>query len=435
MIRFLPTIYPDESAYSYFSRLFVRSGFVNRTGFARAVFHSEAALTEYDFVFPLNSEFRAELGKHIPFEELLLSHSLFPYYARFLPKERRLAAYEYAMSNKPNLYKLLPVVHKAEEDFLRYCPKCVEEDRSCYGECYYHVAHLIPHVRVCPYHGCELTDTDIRNNNGKRCNLQPLESVLGNNILKPTEQYSADDINLKIVKYLNEIVRQPFDLNIDVSVSAYLNNRLDDKYLSPRGERILYDVLHQDICDHYKNLNDYEIKRWRITYLFKRRMYNFNPYDIALIALFEGIPPTELCEFSNMKKSRIAAFDEKVRELRRQNITVDDICDILHVCKDTVMKILSGSYDGTESTYKRIIARKRYDWAECDEGYCQRFGEFLASNPTEITLRTAGIYFGEDKTLRNFPKLRHMIAEYQKATHFFGRNIIKSRESNKKVHQ
>ena len=379
----------------------------------------------------MHGEFRAELEKYIPFEDLLLNHSLFSYYARFLPKEKRISAYEYAVSNKSNLNKMLPIIHRATSDYLRYCPKCVQQDRAQFGECYYHVAHLNPHVYICPYHSCGLVDTDILNSNSKRCNLQPLEFVLGNKILKQTAQYTGEDINVRIVKYLNEIMCRPFDLNIDTSVGAYLNNRLDDKYFSPRGERILYDVLHRDICDYYRNLKDCDMKRWRITYMFKHRMYNFNPYDIALVALFEGISATELCEMSNMKTSRIVAFDEKVRELRQQNKTVEDICNILHVCKDTVMKILSGSYDGTENKYVRIIARKRYDWAERDDKYCKRFGEFLASNPPEVTLRAAGIYFGEDKTLKRFPKLRRMIAQYQKESHFFGSNIIKQRESHK----
>lgn len=432
MLKFLPTIYPDESAYSYFCRLYVRSGYSNRTAFMREVFRSEGTLTEYDFIFPLRDEFRVELDKHTPFEDLLLRHSLFPYYGRFLSKERRIAAYKYAISNKPNLYKMLPIVHGAADDYLRYCPKCVEQDRAQFGECYYHRAHLIPHVYICTYHNCALVDTDILNNNSKRGNLQPLEIVLGNKILEHTVQYSDDDINVRVAKYLNEIMCQPFDLNIDTSVGAYLNNRLDNKYFSPRGERILYDVLHRDICDYYSNLNDCDMKRWRITYMFKHRMYNFNPYDIALVALFERIPPKELCKMSNMKESRIVAFDEKVRELRQQNKTVEDICNILHISKGAVTKILSGSYDGTENRYVRIIARKRYDWAECDDKYCQRFGEFLASNPPEVTLRAAGIYFGEDKTLRNFPKLRHMIAQYQKDTHFF-RGKTKKRKNITKL--
>lgn len=431
MLGFVPAIYPDESAYSYFCRLFVRSGCGNRAAFAREVFRSEEASTEYDFIFPLRDEFKAEMEKRISFDELLFDHTLFPYYARFLPKDRRTAAYEYAANNRSNLNKMLPVAHRRTNDYLKYCPKCAEQDRAQYGECYYHISHSIPHVYICPRHNCALINTEISSSNGKRCNLQPLEIVLGNRLSKSPVHYSDGDINLEVVKYLYNVFRRPFDLNIDMPVGAYLNNRLDDKYLSPRGERILYDLLHRDICDYYKNLIGCDFKRWRITYMFKRRMYNFNPYDIALVALFEGISPKELCEMSNMKMSRVAAFDERVRELRKQNKTVEEICNILHVCKDTVMKILSGSYDGTESTYVRIVARKRYDWAESDDKYCQRFGEFLASDPSEVTLRAVGCYFGEDKTLKRFPKLRRMIAEYQKETHFFGGRIAKTRKPHK----
>ena len=160
-------------------------------------------------------------------------------------------------------------------------------------------------------------------------------------------------------------------------------------------------------------------------------MYNYNPYDIALVALFEGISPKELSELSNMKASRIIAFDEKVRELRQQKKTVEQICNTLHIGKSTVVKILSGSYDGTENRYERILANKRYDWEECDEEYCQRFDEFLATNPPEVTVRAVAIYFDEDRTLINFPKLRRKIAQYQKDTHFYGSKIAKMRKTQK----
>ena len=206
--------------------MFAHSGYSNRAVFTREVFNNESVRREYDFVFSMSSEFRAILEKYISIEELLLNHTLFPYYARFLPKDKRIAAYQYAMSNKSNLNKILPVVHKENDDYLRYCPECVKSDRERFGESYYHVTHSIPHIYICPYHNCALIDTDVRYHNGGHGDLKPLEFVLGNKLLQQTEQYSADDINLRVVKYLNEIVRQPFDLNTDISVGAYLNNRL-----------------------------------------------------------------------------------------------------------------------------------------------------------------------------------------------------------------
>lgn len=200
MIKFLDTIYPDESVYSYLCRLYVHSGYVWHRGFAAEVFGRWYETPEYNFINVLNTDFIKALEECIPYEKLLLEHTLFAYYARFLPKERRIAAYEYAMKNEPFIHKYLPIPNEKQNYYLRYCPKCVEEDRRRYGECYFHIPHLIPSVHLCPLHGCELVDTAIQNTKQRNRILMPLEQIISENGIAQAAEYEADNINLRVAE-------------------------------------------------------------------------------------------------------------------------------------------------------------------------------------------------------------------------------------------
>ncbi|MCR5350561.1 MAG: TniQ family protein, partial [Acholeplasmatales bacterium] len=163
MIKYLPKIYPNESFYSYLSRLFCHSGFITSVGFSKEVLIRDKAKVNYEFINELNPSFKELLLSHISYEELLLNHTLFKYHIRFLDNDKKKDAYDYAMTNKSLLFHKLPVPLN-KNYYLRYCPLCVKEDRVEYGESYYHIEHLFPFINICPNHCCRLIDTKIKIN-------------------------------------------------------------------------------------------------------------------------------------------------------------------------------------------------------------------------------------------------------------------------------
>lgn len=412
MIKFLPHIYPDESVYSYLCRLYVHSGYLWHSGFANEVFNRRNETPEYNFVNVLNVDFRKSLEEYIPYEKLLLEHTLFAYYARFLPKERKIKAYEYAMKNEPFIHKYLPIPNGKQDYYLRYCPKCVEEDKRKFGECYFHIRHFIPSVHVCTSHNCALVDTAIRNTKQRNCILTPLEQIITENGIIRSKKVEVDNINIKVAEYIESVFSQPFSLNADILIGDFLTVKLKDKYVSPRGEQRNVAELNRDMAEYFKGLNCYDITKQRLSYVFRNNY--FNPYDISLVAMFEGIPPKDLCAYVGYTEPKHIIFDRQVRELRQQGKSYTEIANTMNVCHEVIRQILLGTYDITKSNTKPYKCPK-WDWERIDYNCCREFYSRIVSiNKENVNRRTVAELFGlKDKTLRNLPRLKGMITEYQ----------------------
>lgn len=410
MLKFLPVIYPDESVYSYLCRIYAHGGFVWHRGFADEVLSMATEPPEYNFINPFNDNFRKLLEENIPYDTLLTQHTLFSFYARFLPKERRIRAYEYAMTNAPFLHKYLSIPNDKDNYYVRYCPKCAEEDRKTYGECYYHISHQVPQIRVCPFHYCSLIDTDRRNTKTRNNIFLPLEQVISAEMIKQPKEYDQEDINITVAKYVYEVMNEPLDLQSNISVSDYLTVRLKKRYVSPRGEQRNLTELNQDMACFYKGLQCYDITKNRLAYVFRNN--SFNAYDILLIALFEEIPPKELCVYFGYTEPKHVAFDKQVRELYKQGNSICAISKSLNVNHEVIRQILLGAYD-KKTVRKQYYVCPKWDWEAIDNKCCDLFGAFVRSG-CKVSRATVAEYFHlKDKSLRNLSKLKKLISDYK----------------------
>lgn len=416
MIKFLPPIYPDESVYSYLCRLYIRSGFLWHRGFAAEVFSRWSEIPEYNFTNALNNEFKITLEGYISLERLVMEHTLFSYYARFLPQERRVRAFTYAMKNKPFIHKYLPIPNGKSEYYLRYCPMCVEVDRERYGESYFHIQHQIPSVHVCPLHNCILVDTAILNTKRRHSSLFPLEQIIAENGIDETVEYEADNINIRVARYINEVLHQPLDLDAETLISDYLTVKLKDEYVSPRGEQRNLVELDRDMAIYFNGLKAYDITKQRLAHIFRNN--SFTPYNILLVAMFEEITPQALCSLEGYIEPKHVTFDKKVRELREQGRSYCEIADTMNICHEAVKKILSGVYDKVKRS--RPHRCQKWDWETIDGNCCREFKNrvesFIAQDPNcRISKPIVAEWFGlKDKSLRNLPRLQQLIKAYKK---------------------
>src|SRR5260370_6744086 len=88
-------------------------------------------------------------------DTLIQYHTLYPYYRPFLPIDRAQLLYEKMCGEDgKRIYWCTRLMNTSipRKGWFRYCPGCVEEDRSMYGECYWHRLHQIHGVLVCPKH-------------------------------------------------------------------------------------------------------------------------------------------------------------------------------------------------------------------------------------------------------------------------------------------
>lgn len=47
-------------------------------------------------------------------------------------------------------------------EFLRFCPRCINEDHERVGEAYWHRHHQVPGIFACIFHKCRLVDSAVR---------------------------------------------------------------------------------------------------------------------------------------------------------------------------------------------------------------------------------------------------------------------------------
>ena len=151
MIAYLPEIYPDELVYSWLCRYAVHSGYITNKQVLRDLYCKKSDTPMKEFIGNLNPEARPCINKMYPIEELVLNHTMYPQYARFIPLEqKKKALYKLCYENCDvhHLFSVLPRCEK--EQYLKYCPVCAREDRSKYGETYWHRKHQIRNMGICP---------------------------------------------------------------------------------------------------------------------------------------------------------------------------------------------------------------------------------------------------------------------------------------------
>lgn len=165
MLSFFPKPYPDEILYSILARYHIRSGNTGIKLTMQELFNSNDAIATADL--PCNLAALAanlSLISQISVEELIQHHTLYPFYAPFLPQKRSRQILE-AMHSEDGGGIHSRVGIRASmvtaPRYFRFCPQCSQHDQKTYGELYWHRIHQVPGVLVCPHHAEVLQDSTI----------------------------------------------------------------------------------------------------------------------------------------------------------------------------------------------------------------------------------------------------------------------------------
>lgn len=166
MLAYFPTPYPNEWWYSVLCRYYVRSGFCHFSDIAIELYQNQKS-QPHEVLYPTG--FFLNILKQLPdiglsAKDILLNHTLAPYYFRFYPAERKTAELNALMSDQKSATNCRTVYNKAVDggEGPKYCPQCYKEDEQKYGEPYWHREHQIPLISLCPYHGCVLQQHPIK---------------------------------------------------------------------------------------------------------------------------------------------------------------------------------------------------------------------------------------------------------------------------------
>ena len=335
MIKNIPIIYPNELFYSFICRTYVRSGVGSSKEFTKLVFAKGTDQPKTGFINKLKNDFKSKLNKQLSDIDILSKHTFFNFYRRFLTREEKEKAISEIINGKSSFnYLHTPVIK--ENTHLRYCSKCVEEDRNNYGEAYFHIEHQLEKVKVCVHHHCKLLETKIFYGCKNQLILTPLEVC---ELEDKIEEVAVDSIEFRFSKYIYDFISCKFSFNSNIGFEKLLTDKLDDKYfLSGRRKRKNLDLIYDDLKVFYEGYEFFNISRRRLADIL--RGIEYNTFDILLIAFFEGIRVDELCNLVNINSDKSEEFDKKVIKLYDDGNSYLKISQIMDVDKETIRKII-----------------------------------------------------------------------------------------------
>lgn len=366
MISYFPTPYPDELLYSQLARCYTKSGYLAYTYAAEELYVSKTVRPDMNFLNVFTPDALRMITRDTSMEDVVMKHTMFPYYGRFLPLERRQRAFQALVSMQGNYHNLLPIpTRKGSADrCLRYCPMCADTDRQEHGETYWHRTHQMIGLAACPVHGCYLMDSSIVISGKMPPMLRSAEEVIPASSIAT----AAHDVERRLAVYMGEVFRADVNIQLDVAAGQYLHSCMaNTKYRSVRGEQRNIKLLHADFVEFYRKLSDnWFTEMWQMQKVLTNDRVNF--YEVCMLAMFLGVPAAELVNMKMPEKSQQQLFDEEVYRLHDEGLKYPEIAERLNASYNIVKAIGERRY-GTYHKPPKVPLKsgaKPQDWGQID---------------------------------------------------------------------
>ncbi len=287
MIGFFPPLYEDELVYSWMARYMVYSGYSAIADAYVDIYGRKTISPSMMLINIVTSEATSVLLGYKPIRQLILDHTMFPEYARFIELSKRERLLEECDFSKVNWSYMVMYPVSDRGRFLKYCPECAKEDRQCYGETYWHRVHQISNIRICTKHKTYLLDSTvvINWNNTRLKNAE---------IFIPEDEASeiCDDNTVKLLAcYLEKVFYS--DIYSDESIGLFLNDNINKTFKHDNGDRRLY-ALYAEYNKFYASLGEGIMTIDYMSKLLRGRKGAY--YYICQLGLFEGIEANDLLE-------------------------------------------------------------------------------------------------------------------------------------------
>lgn len=249
MIAYFPEIYPDELVYSWFCRYYVHSGCFTHSIALKELFQKRCNNPSKEFIGYLNQNAKNKIEEIYSMNELILKHTMFSQYAKFLPLAKKKEALHHLKYNFCDPHYLFSILPRSDgEQYLKYCPICAKEDRLKYGETYWHRKHQIRNIRICTKHKCTLNNSKVIAKDEQTYTFCPAENYVVDNDPVTIE----DSTEIQFTKYLEKAFNAPVDLKNDIPISAILYYGMKKtKYLRKSGKTRNTKMLADDIKEYY----------------------------------------------------------------------------------------------------------------------------------------------------------------------------------------
>lgn len=334
MIISFPELYPDELLYSFFARYYAQSGHIAYVFAAEELFENRATKPDIEFMDGLTVEAKRLVTRMCSLADIVERHTMFPYYGRFLQRDRRRQALSLLLQTDERYHNLLyQLKNKHVIRHLRYCPLCAADDREQYGETYWHRSHQLQGVDICPLHKCSLHDSPIPISSKGSPSLDSAESLV------PKDETAVPcqaTLECRVAEYVYAVFQQLVDMGADIPVGRFLHSKLEyTKYLSPRGEQRNMALLFEDYAAFYASLRNQPLdQQWKLQKMFGND--RLNAYEVCLVGMFLGVSTEELTRMTLPEVAQPEWFDEKIRMLHERGLKYPEIARIMGAPYDVV---------------------------------------------------------------------------------------------------
>lgn len=340
MIVYMPTIYPDELVYSWFCRYYVHSGCFSHKMALQELYCKKSDYLSKEFIGNLNNGAMEQIDKMYSLDKLVLDHTMYPQYARFIPLTEKKKALYHLGHDSCDVHYLFPVLPRNDgERYLRYCPLCVKEDRETYGEAYWHRKHQIRNMGICTRHKCRLMESSVPAKSEQSFTFCPAESYTYDREVV----FENDSLVIQYMEYLVSVFDSMMDFESDIPISSILYNGMSrTKYLKPSGRSRYTKMLAEDIMKFYENMGVCNIASiYQIQRILLGSLSEFSA--ICQIAFFLGMNPEELTASSLTEEQ---TKQEQDSHYMRNTVPVDwDLLD--RETAPVLEKVIRAVYDGT----------------------------------------------------------------------------------------
>lgn len=434
MIAYFPELYEDELLYSLFARYYAKSGIISYVHATEFLFENKSQHPSIEFINKLSKEALDVLCRQKSLEEIIMKHTMFPWYVRFFDKERRDKAFEALKKMENNAYNLVGVYKTKENRFLRYCPLCAKRDREIYGETYWRRAHQIAEVNICHIHRCKLISTDIL----LYTELNTKYKVAEMEIRYDDEiEISENELECELAEYITRVFHSDINYLNESTIGRFMSYKVEGtKYMSPSGTQINTTMLFHDANEYYKSSPTRLLeKSWKVQKVFCN--YNQNPYDICMLSMYLNTPVSELVSMKVPSITQKERFKKKVEEMHNNGIGVNRIGKALGVSSWTIRLALENKEKAAHNYATRTGSTKE-NWNKIDNELFPKLSRTVKrlyygndeDRPKKITfsLIEKTLSLPERRT-RLLPKCKNEIEKhFETQEHYWSREIIWSIE-------
>lgn len=426
MIGYFPDFYPDELIYSVLARYHATSGYIGYINSAEDLFIDPWVRPDVEFINAYKDDALKALTHNRTMSDIVENHTMFAYYARFLPHERRNNAFTALVGMKGNYHNLLKMP-KGRQKYLRYCPICSADDRTRYGETYWHRIHQMPEIDICPVHGCKLYKSTVLIAGKTTPTLECAEDHAAE-----TKVIKADSLSHDIARYTADVMQGRLDLSSQSQVHKLLHGWLEGtKYLSRRGAQRNITLLFEDFRGALNNISWNSIDEpWRLQKIFTGD--RCGTADICLIAYFLGIPAADLIQMKQPKVKQVAEFDKSVIDLHEKGLSYPQIAQQLNASLETVKSVGSGKYKrlatGTKHNKGGVAPA---DWHKKDIETLPRIVDackeiYSAERPKRVSVNAVELMLNlPQKSLNNMPLCYAEVEKYKETQlEYWAREVV-----------